>query len=105
MTSIAFIGLGNMGGPMAANLVKAGHKGVAFDLVGAAREQAKAAEVFITRLRAGKQVLSVWAEILPAMAKGALIIDCSTIDVESAVQAHGLAAKHSVASVDAPVSG
>src|SRR6202007_2337910 len=118
--NIAFIGLGNMGGPMVANLVKAGHKVVAFDLVGAAREQAKAdgagiadssvasvkgADVVITMLPAGKHVLSVWAEILPAMAKGALIIDCSTIDVESAVQAHGLAAKHNVASVDAPVSG
>src|ERR1700740_2659165 len=120
MANIAFIGLGNMGGPMVANLVKAGHKVVAFDLVGAAREQAKAdgagiadssvasvkgADVVITMLPAGKHVLSVWAEILPAMAKGALIIDCSTIDVESAVQAHGLAAKHNVASVDAPVSG
>jgi 3-hydroxyisobutyrate dehydrogenase len=93
---------------------------VAFDLVGAAREQAKAdgagiadssvasvkgADVVITMLPAGKHVLAVWAEILPAMVKGALIIDCSTIDVESAVQAHGLAAKHAVASVDAPVSG
>src|SRR5580692_10421922 len=120
MANIAFIGLGNMGGPMAANLVRAGHKVVAFDLVGAAREQAKAdgagiadssvasvkgADVVITMLPAGKHVLAVWAEILPAMAKGALIIDCSTIDVESAVQAHGLAAKHNVASVDAPVSG
>ena len=120
MANIAFIGLGNMGGPMVANLVKAGHQVVAFDLVGAAREQAKAdgagiadssvasvkgADVVITMLPAGKHVLSVWAEILPAMAKGALIIDCSTIDVESAVQAHALAAKHGIASVDAPVSG
>jgi 3-hydroxyisobutyrate dehydrogenase len=120
MSNIAFIGLGNMGGPMAANLVKAGHRVVAFDLVGAAREQAKAdgagiadssvasvkgADVVITMLPAGKHVLAVWAEILPAIAKGALIIDCSTIDVESAVQAHGLAARHAVASVDAPVSG
>jgi 3-hydroxyisobutyrate dehydrogenase len=56
-------------------------------------------------LPAGKHVLSVWNEVLPAMAKGALIIDCSTIDVESARQAHALAAKHGVSSVDAPVSG
>jgi 3-hydroxyisobutyrate dehydrogenase len=120
MANIAFIGLGNMGGPMAANLVKAGHKVVAFDLAGAARNQAQAdgagiadssvasvkgADVVITMLPAGKHVLSVWSEILPALTKGALIIDCSTIDVESAVQAHGLAAKHTVASVDAPVSG
>src|SRR6202012_5149414 len=107
MANIAFIGLGNMGGPMAANLVKAGHKVVAFDLVGAAREQAKAdgaavadssiasvkgADVVITMLPAGKDVRAVWNEILPAIAKGALIINCSTIDVESAVQAQGLAA-------------
>jgi 3-hydroxyisobutyrate dehydrogenase len=50
-------------------------------------------------------VISVWTDVIPSMAKGALIIDCSTIDVESAKQAHGLAAKHGVGSVDAPVSG
>ena len=120
MTSIAFIGLGNMGGPMAANLVRAGRKVTAFDLVETSRSQAKAdgagiadsaasavkgAEVVVTMLPAGKHVLSVWSEILPAMAKGSLIIDCSTIDVESAKQAHALAANHGIASVDAPVSG
>jgi 3-hydroxyisobutyrate dehydrogenase len=120
MATIAFIGLGNMGGPMAANLVKAGHKLVAFDLVEASRNQArsdgaavadsavgsvKEADVVITMLPAGKHVLSVWGDVISSMAKGALIIDCSTIDVESAKQAHALAAKHSVASVDAPVSG
>jgi 3-hydroxyisobutyrate dehydrogenase len=120
MASIAFIGLGNMGGPMAANLVKAGHKVTAFDLAAASRDQAKAdgadvaessvasvkgAEVVITMLPAGKHVLSVWQEVVPAMAKGALIIDCSTIDVENAKQAHALAAKHGIGSIDAPVSG
>ena len=120
MANVAFIGLGNMGGPMAANLVKAGHKVVAFDLVEASRNQSKAdgaaiadsavaavkgAEVVITMLPAGKHVLSVWTEILPSMTKGSLIIDCSTIDVESSVQAHALAAKQGIASVDAPVSG
>ena len=120
MANIAFIGLGNMGGPMTANLVKAGHKVTAFDLVAASRDQAKAdgastvesaaasvkgADVVITMLPAGKHVLSVWNEIVPAIAKGALIIDCSSIDVESARQAHALAAKHGLASVDAPVSG
>src|ERR1700755_2329875 len=120
MASIAFIGLGNMGGPMAANLIKAGHKVVAFDLVAASRDQAEAdgaaiaessiasvkgAEIVITMLPAGKHVLGVWHEVVPAMGKGALIIDCSTIDVESAKQAHALAAKHGVGSVDAPVSG
>jgi 3-hydroxyisobutyrate dehydrogenase len=120
MASIAFIGLGNMGGPMAANLVKAGHKVIAFDLVAASRDQAKAdgaaiaessvgavkgAEVVITMLPAGKHVIAVWTDVIPSMKKGALIIDCSTIDVESAKQAHALAARHSIASVDAPVSG
>ena len=120
MATIGFIGLGNMGGPMAANLVKAGHKVVAFDLVEALRNQAKSdgaaiadsapaavkgAEVVITMLPAGKHVLSVWNDVVPSMTKGALIIDCSTIDVESAKQAHALAAKHGVSSVDAPVSG
>jgi 3-hydroxyisobutyrate dehydrogenase len=120
MANIAFIGLGNMGGPMAANLVKGGHKVTAFDLVEASRAQAKAdgagiagssvaavkgADVVITMLPAGKHVLSVWNEVVPSITKGALIIDCSTIDVESSKQAHTLAAKHGVASVDAPVSG
>lgn len=120
MATIAFIGLGNMGGPMAANLVKAGHKVVAFDVVEASRAQARAdgaaiadsaagavkgAGVVVTMLPAGKHVLAVWSEVVPAMTKGALIIDSSTIDVESARKAHALAAKHGVLSVDAPVSG
>jgi len=109
-----------MGGPMAANLVKAGQKVTAFDLVAASRDQARAdgaaiaessvgavkgADVVVTMLPAGKHVVSVWNEVVPAMAKGALIIDCSTIDVESAKQAHALASRHGVGSVDAPVSG
>ena len=120
MATIAFIGLGNMGGPMAANLVKAGHKLVAFDLVEASRTQAKAdgaeiadsavaavkgADAVVTMLPAGKHVLAVWNDVVPAMGSGALIIDSSTIDVESARAAHALAAQHGVASIDAPVSG
>jgi 3-hydroxyisobutyrate dehydrogenase len=120
MATIAFIGLGNMGGPMAANLVKAGHKVVGFDLVKTSLDQAKAdgasiadsaaaavkgADVVITMLPAGKHVVSVWSGIIPSVAKGALLIDCSTIDVESARQAHALASEASVLSVDAPVSG
>ncbi len=120
MAHIAFIGLGNMGGPMTANLVRAGHKVTAYDLVEASRNQARAdgaaiagsaadavngAEIVVTMLPAGKHVLSVWSEVIPAMGKGALIIDSSTIDVESARQAHALAAKHGMLSVDAPVSG
>ena len=120
MTSIAFIGLGNMGGPMAGNLVKAGHSVKAFDLVQAskdaaaemgvgiassAKEAVAEAEIVVTMLPAGKHVLSVWADILPAVKPGTLLIDSSTIDVESARRAHALAAEHGCASLDAPVSG
>jgi 3-hydroxyisobutyrate dehydrogenase len=120
MAHIAFIGLGNMGGPMAANLVKAGHTVSGFDLVqglldqaksdgvtvaGSAAASVKGAEVVITMLPAGKHVVSVWSDVIPHVAKGALMIDCSTIDVESARQAHALAGKASLLSVDAPVSG
>ncbi len=118
MTGIAFIGLGNMGGPMAANLVKAGHDVVGFDLVAESRAAASAAgvkiaesaaaatagaEVVVTMLPAGRHVLGVWGE-LPAKA-GALWIDSSTIDVESARKAHAIAAAKGALSVDAPVSG
>src|SRR5258705_1191180 len=117
MTDIAFIGLGNMGGPMAANLTKAGRKVTGFDLVPASRDAAKAdgvaiaasaleavkgAQVVVTMLPAGKHGLSVWAQILPLFAKGSLMIDCSTIDVKNAVQAHALAMKQGIALVDAP---
>ena len=118
--TIAFIGLGNMGGPMAVNLVKAGHKVIGFDLVKTSRdaveeagaitapsaaEAAKQAEVIITMLPAGKHIVSVWSELVPVAKEGALLIDCSTIDVESARAAHSLASKRGLASVDAPVSG
>ncbi|MBV9079295.1 MAG: 3-hydroxyisobutyrate dehydrogenase [Methylobacteriaceae bacterium] len=120
MTTIAFIGLGNMGGPMAANLVKAGHEVLGFDLAPASCEAARAegvaiassaggavagAEAVVTMLPAGRHVLAVWGEILPAVAPGALLVDCSTIDVESARRAHALAAERGCLSVDAPVSG
>jgi len=118
--TIAFIGLGNMGGPMAANLVKAGHRVIGYDLsvagcdaakasgatiAASAREAVAAAEVAITMLPAGKHVLSVWAEIVPAAKPGTLFVDCSTIDLDSARKAHALAAEHARASLDAPVSG
>ena len=120
MTAIAFIGLGNMGAPMAANLVKAGHSVAGFDLVAALRETAAtsgvaiadsaraavaAAEVVVTMLPAGRHVVAVWSDILPAARKGALFIDSSTIDVESARRAHQAAAAAGMASLDAPVSG
>ena len=120
MTTIAFIGLGNMGGPMAGNLVKAGHRVLGFDLGEAAKAAAKEAgctiaatatdavkeaDVIVTMLPAGKHVRSVWAELVPAAKKSALFIDSSTIDVESARAVHKIAGEAGMASVDAPVSG
>jgi 3-hydroxyisobutyrate dehydrogenase len=122
MTTIAFIGLGNMGGPMAANLVKAGHAVVGFDLSAASIAAAKLdgaaaapsaiaavreadADVVITMLPAGKHVRAVWAELLPVAKQDALFIDCSTVDVESARAVHALAEKAGIHSLDAPVSG
>ena len=120
MTTIAFIGLGNMGNPMAANLVKAGHDVRGFDLMpqnldvargnglsvaGSAAEAVRGAEAVVTMLPAGKHVLAVYADIVPAAAKGTLFIDSSTIDVESARKAHAVAAGAGMLSVDAPVSG
>jgi 3-hydroxyisobutyrate dehydrogenase len=117
---IGFIGLGNMGGPMAANLVKAGHAVAGFDLSAAALDAARAsgatvaasageaasgAEAVFTMLPAGRHVLAVWGELIPIATAGALFVDCSTIDVESARAAHALAAAAGLASVDAPVSG
>src|SRR5690606_34891837 len=120
MTMIAFIGLGNMGNPMAANLVKAGHAVRGFDLVPenlekaerngvtpaeSAAEAIEGSEAVITMLPAGSHVLSVYDEIAPRAAEGTLFIDCSTIDVESARKAHALAAGRGHLSIDAPVSG
>jgi 3-hydroxyisobutyrate dehydrogenase len=120
MSRIAFIGLGNMGGPMAANLVKAGHEVVGFDLVAVLRdaaaengvkiaasaaEAAAEAAVAITMLPAGKHVVAVWSEIVGAAKASNLFIDCSTVDVESARKSHALAKAAGLRSVDAPVSG
>jgi 3-hydroxyisobutyrate dehydrogenase len=120
MPVIGFIGLGNMGGPMAANLVKSGERVSGFDLVAAssqaaaqdgveivpdARGAAASADVVVTMLPAGEHVVSVWKDVLPAAKAGALFIDCSTIDVASARTAHALAAEHGIDSLDAPVSG
>ena len=120
MTKIAFIGLGNMGNPMAANLVKAGHDVHGFDLLpenlsraeqngvgktASAEAAIQGAEVVITMLPAGKHVLSVYEDIVPKAAAGTLFIDSSTIDVESARKAHMIAGEHGLFSIDAPVSG
>jgi 3-hydroxyisobutyrate dehydrogenase len=117
---IAFIGLGNMGGPMAANLVRAGHVVRGFDLARAALDSAASdgvqiaatavdamtgADIVITMLPAGEHVLSVWADLLQQTRQGALFIDCSTIDIDSAGRAHKLAREFGALSVDAPVSG
>jgi len=118
--TIAFIGLGNMGGPMAANLVKAGFEVIGFDLVPASREAAAAAGVkiaasvvnavegagaVVTMLPAGRHVLSVWSEIADHVRLGTLLIDSSTIDVSSARSAHGLFEGKDCDTLDAPVSG
>jgi len=121
MARIGFIGLGNMGLPMAGNLVKAGHQVLGFDLVtsnvekavarkvekaNGALDVAKNADCVITMLPAGKHVLDVWGGGLLSAAKpGTIFIDCSTIDVASARAAHDMAAKAGILSLDAPVSG
>jgi 3-hydroxyisobutyrate dehydrogenase len=120
MSNIGFIGLGNMGGPMAANLVKSGERVLGFDVVEASRQASardgvqivatargcvENADVVISMLPAGEHVLSVWNDILPVANQGALFIDCSTIDVASARKAHASAAERGVATLDAPVSG
>ena len=120
MATIAFIGLGNMGAPMAGNLVKKGHTVKGFDLIAAnlaeavkrgvvaAKSTADAVsdvEIVVTMLPAGKHVVSVYGEALKAAKPGTLFIDSSTIDVASARTAHGMAVEHKMLSLDAPVSG
>lgn len=122
MTKIAFIGLGNMGTPMAGNLVKAGYAVTGFDLVPANLEKAasrgvtaarsaeaaaEGADVVITMLPAGKDTVAVYegTNVLTAADSGAVFVDCSTIDVASARRAHELAGIAGRLSLDCPVSG
>jgi 3-hydroxyisobutyrate dehydrogenase len=123
MTAIGFIGLGNMGAPMAANLVKAGHQVTGYDIVPAAvvalaakggRAAASAAdavaagEIVITMLPAGPQVREVYlgnGGVLGRARKDALLIDCSTIDVETARAVAAAAAEAGFDMLDGPVSG
>ena len=114
MSKIGFIGLGNMGAPMAANLVKAGHEVVGFDVTGvtvdgvakaSSAQEAANAELVITMLPNGAIVRSVYEDIVPVTPRSACLVDCSTVDVESARAAHGMAANADLLSVDAPVSG
>ena len=122
MTVIAFIGVGNMGGPMARNLLKGGHAVRAFDLsdavldpvikAGAAKatsvnDAAKDADVLVTMLPAGRHVRSVYLDngILTVAKPGTLLIDSSTIDIDTARAVHAAAEKSGFNFLDAPVSG
>ncbi len=123
MATIGFIGLGNMGAPMAANLIKAGHQVTGFDVVtraaealaekggraaASAAEAAGAGELVITMLPAGAQVRSVYlgdSGVLANARKDALLIDCSTIDVETARGVAATAVEAHFDMLDAPVSG
>ncbi|KZY41779.1 3-hydroxyisobutyrate dehydrogenase, partial [Roseovarius sp. HI0049] len=112
---IGFIGLGNMGGPMAANLAKAGHEVTGFDtaevsiegvtMAATAAEAAKGQQVVITMLPNGKILRAVAADLQPAMDKGAVHLDCSTVDVDSARAVAEAAQAAGLSALDAPVSG
>ncbi len=123
MARIGFIGLGNMGLPMARNLLQAGHSVSGFDLVPAAQQAAEAAgitvvgdaadaladaEAVVTMLPAGEHVRSVYGGedgLLAKAAAGTLFIDCSTIDVATSRDVHTEASNKGHAMIDAPVSG
>ncbi|WP_294334799.1 3-hydroxyisobutyrate dehydrogenase [uncultured Sphingomonas sp.] len=121
MARVAFIGLGNMGGGMAANLAKAGHDVRAFDLSAEALERAKkagclpaanaaeaiaGAEAVVTMLPAGRHVEALYTEtLLDHTEPGAILIDCSTIDVATARRVAEAATQRGLLAVDAPVSG
>ena len=123
MAKIGFVGLGNMGGPMAVNLVEAGHEVTGFDIVSSnldefvatggkaaasAADAAAGAEVIITMLPAGQHVSDVYTNedgLIANASNGALFIDCSTIDVETARAVANAAGDAGFTMVDAPVSG
>jgi 3-hydroxyisobutyrate dehydrogenase len=123
MADIGFIGLGNMGGPMAANLIKAGHSLKVFDLsqaalaklagagvavTSSASEAAKGMEAVVTMLPAGQHVRDAYLGpqgLIAAASPGSLLIDCSTIDVATAREVSAAAAAAGHEMLDAPVSG
>ena len=120
MAKIGFVGLGNMGFPMALNLKNAGHEVTGFDVSEAAREAAisegmnssdslehvaDGADIVITMLPNGEISKSVASQLLPSMQEGSLLIDCSTIDVASAKTVHQMASDAGKLCLDAPVSG
>lgn len=120
MTTVAFLGLGNMGAPMSGNLVNAGYSVVGFDPVPAARQAAATkgvstvdtgaaavagADVVITMLPNGNLVKECYTEVMPTAKPGALFIDSSTIAVDDARAVHAYAGDRGFAQLDAPVSG
>jgi 3-hydroxyisobutyrate dehydrogenase len=120
MSNICFIGLGNMGGPMAANLIKGGHSVIGLDLSAEAvakhvsiggktaasiKDGVANADVVVTMLPSGKEVRALYAGIIAGAKAGALLIDSSTIDVESARAVAKDASDKGLPMVDAPVSG
>lgn len=123
MAKIGFIGVGNMGGPMLANLVKAQHKVTAFDLspkavkaaeeagagiAASAADAARGVDAVVSMLPAGKHVRDVYigdGGVIGAVDAGTLLIDCSTIDVDSSRAAHAAAEAAGLDMLDAPVSG
>ena len=126
MTTVLFLGLGHMGGPMAANLATAGHRVLGFDLVPEALEKARAAgvetvtdtaaaaaeaDVVLTMLPHGRLVLDVYrgedgdGGLLAAARPGTVFLDCSTIDVAEAREAAAAAEAAGMRAADAPVSG
>ncbi len=120
MQVVAFIGLGNMGGPMALNLQKAGFQVQAFDLNNdalaavaaegavaavSAKAAVQGADFVISMLPAGKHVIGLYQDVRSEIKAGALVLDCSTIDAQSARQVGALLADAGIAFIDAPVSG
>ncbi|MGB3697115.1 MAG: 3-hydroxyisobutyrate dehydrogenase [Gordonia sp. (in: high G+C Gram-positive bacteria)] len=120
MSTIAFLGLGHMGGPMAANLVKGGHEVVGFDLIpellsaavesgvrpaDSAESAVAGADAVITMLPSGAAVRAVYEAVIPHATPGQLFIDSSTISVEDARAVHELAVDAGLMQLDAPVSG
>ena len=113
--NLGFIGLGNMGKPMAINLVNAGHNVIGYDVSNesidgvefaeSASDSAKNVQVVITMLPDGEILKKVAEEILPLMTPGSILLDCSTVDVDSTLEVAEMASRFDVGSLDAPVSG
>ena len=112
---VGFVGLGKMGRPMAENLARAGHEVAGFDTApveadgvsaaGSAGEAARGAEVVVTMLPDGAVLRTVAEALIPAMERGAVLLDCSTVDVASAREVAARAEAAGVVPLDAPVSG